>query len=74
MIHQNCCIKIQLAYWVRVSDMQDTAAQGLTVPVFTETFCSMIDKAELTVIYQVQSHHNSKSGDITKAYVIKSFQ
>lgn len=56
---------MQLAYWVRVSDIQGKAAKGLTVSVFTEAFCSMTDKAELTVIYQVQSNHNSKSGDIT---------
>lgn len=54
--------------------MQDAPAKDLTVSVFTEAFCSMIDKAELTVIYQVQSNHNSKSGDVTSAYVIKSCQ
>jgi len=31
-------------------DTQDTVTQGLTVGAFTETFCSVIDRAELTVI------------------------
>lgn len=40
--------------WIRVSDIQDAVPQGLTLGVFTETFCSTMNKVELTVILQAE--------------------